>query len=238
MRSKSGSMAGSGEGRGSGLMRLRDRIMFDRQTFQRLDKKKRWLFIWDYYKIPIISVVLILTVGAIILTGLGRQEADLYVVMVNANKEIDNSVIPELLAENGIDLKDRKIDFETDYTLKYDDITETDVQTVEVLAVRFGIGDLDVFAADKAVFESYAEKDAFIDLSLFISEDDLKSYEADLYRYTNSDGKEIVGGVWLREGSPLHKAGLYHDDVLVGVAALAQNLDNALHLVRQLITAR
>jgi len=219
-------------------MRFRDRIRFDRQTFQRLDKKNRWLFIWDYYKIPIITVILIVTVCAIILTGLGRQEADLYVVMVNANTEIDSSVIPGLLEKNGIDFEDRKIDFETDYTLKYDDVTETDVQTVEVLAVRFGIGDLDVFAADEAVFKSYADKDAFIDLSLFISEDDLKPYEEDLYRYINTDGQEIIGGVWLREGSPLHEAGLYHDDVLIGVASLAQNLDNALHLVRQLITVR
>ena len=214
-------------------MTLAERLRRDAATLRRLDRKKRWLFIWDYYKIPIIFFVLAAVIGLILVTGITHGNADLYVVMVNANSEVESGSVPNLLEKYGIDLADLKIDVETGYALKYDDFTETDVQTVEVLAVRFGIGDLDVFVADEAVFDSYAAKDAFIDLSLFIPEELLKSNEANLYRYKNEDGHEKVGGLWLREGSPLHEAGLYYGDVLIGVAATAENLDSALLFIKQ-----
>lgn len=216
-------------------MRIKDRLRADAVTFQRLDSKDRWLFIWDYYRVPIITVLVVLAVISLILIGLGRNDTVLYVVMVNADDETEKTVVMDLLQDGGVDLDGRNVDVDTSYTLDYDDVTETDVQTVEVLAVRFGIGDLDVFAADEAVFESYAVKDAFIDLSLFIPAEVLEANEADLYRYKNSDGYEIVGGLWIREGSPLHEAGFYSEDALIGVAAMAQNLDNALLLVQQLL---
>ncbi|NLM62159.1 MAG: hypothetical protein GX193_08810 [Clostridiales bacterium] len=209
-----------------------EQLKKDIATFRRLDKRHRWLFIWDYYRIPIISVLIIAAIGAAVAFGVMRDDKDLYIVMVNANREVVVESVPTQLEKNGIDLAGMKIDVETSYTLKYEDFTQADVQTVEVLAVRFGIGDLDVFAADEPVFRSYAEKDAFVDLSLFIPKDVLGSKEADLYRYRNSDGHEIVGGIWLRKGSPLHEAGLYSGDVLIGVAALAENLDNALLFIR------
>jgi len=219
-------------------LKLSDRIRLDRQTFSRLDGKRKWLFIWDYYRVPIISFMLLLAVAVIVIIGVGRNKADLYVVMVNANREAGGSEAAEALKNRGVGLDGRTIDIETSYTLKFEDVTETDIQTIEVLAVRFGIGDLDVFVADEPVFESYAEKDAFVNLKLFISSEELQAVEEDLYSYANEDGAEIIGGMWLRKGSPLHEAGLYQGDVLIGVASNAQNLDNALELVRQFITAR
>jgi hypothetical protein len=216
-------------------MKLINQIKSDMATFRRLDKKKRGLFVWDYYKIPILSAAVILAVLITVLVGIRRADTVLYVVMVNANNEADSSIIPNLLEDNGVDLANRKIDVETNYTLHYDTFADTDAETLQVLAVRFGISDMDVFAADKAVFEKYAAKDAFVDLSLFIPKELLNSHEADLYRYTNSDGHEITGGVWLREGSPLHEAGYYQGDVLIGVVANAENLDNALLLIKQLL---
>ena len=132
-------------------MTLAERLRRDAATLRRLDRKKRWLFIWDYYKIPIIFFILAAVIGLILVTGITHGNADLYVVMVNANSEVESGSVPNLLEKYGIDLADLKIDVETGYALKYDDFTETDVQTVEVPAVRFGIGDLDVFVADEAV---------------------------------------------------------------------------------------
>ncbi len=217
-------------------MNLSNQIKRDKLTFRRLEGNKKWLFIWDYYKIPIISILVVLSIGVLLLVGLNKAKTGLYIVMVNTNSEIDRKTIPHLFEENGIDLAGRKTDVETNYTLRYDDITETDVETVQVLAVRFGIGDLDLFVANEAVFESYAVKDAFVDLSLFIPEELLKENEADLYRYKNTDGHEITGGLWIRKGSPLHNAGFYQEDVLIGAAYLAENLDNALDFIQQLLS--
>ena len=216
-------------------MRIRDRIKSDAATFKRLDKREKMLFVWDYYRVPIIAATIVIVLVSIIMLRLGRNDTSLYVVMVNANNEVESTIIYDLLESGGVETENNYIDVETSYTLRYDDVTKTDVDTVEVLAVRFGIGDLDVFAADEAVFESYATKGAFVDLSLFIPAEILQQNEADLYRYKNEDGHEIVGGIWIREGSPMYEAGFYRGDALIGVAALAQNLDNAIVLVKQIL---
>ena len=119
------------------------------------------------------------------------------------------------------------------YTLRYDDYSSTDGETVQVLAALFGIGDLDLFVADEPVYSSYVAQDAFIDLSLFVEKEDLEPY--DLYTYTGEEGREIVAGIWLHEGSPLHRAGYYTGDVIIGVAANAQNLDPAVDFMKTLI---
>ena len=57
------------------------------------------------------------------------------------------------------------------------------------------------------------------------------------YWYTNEEGREILGGLILSPGSVIHSAGYYHADVVIGVAANAQNLDEAVAFVEQLLIA-
>lgn len=104
-----------------------------------------------------------------------------------------------------------------------------------MLAALFGIGDLDVFVADEAVFDSYADQDAFVDLSLFVEPEVLEACSDALYYTENADGEQILSGIRLREGSFLHRAGYYGQEVLMGVAANAQNLDNAVTMVQQVL---
>ena len=54
------------------------------------------------------------------------------------------------------------------------------------------------------------------------------------YTCTTEDGNEIVAGIWLHDGSPLHEAGYYTGDVVIGVAANAQNLDPAVEFMKAL----
>ena len=100
------------------------------------------------------------------------------------------------------------------------------------LAALFGISDLDLFAADEAVFEGYAQQDAFADLSVLIDRELLAG--ADLYTYT-LEGKTVTGGIVLHSGSALHEAGYYHGDVIVGAAVNAEHLEEAVAVLRQLL---
>lgn len=214
-------------------MRLLDSIRRDIKTARSLDKKDRLEFVWDYYKIPI-TVLLSLFVLAVLtfafrLNGAGTA---MYAVLINADDTGDSAVLDGLLARSGIDTDGKTVDVAAGYTLRYDDPTNTYADTIQVLAALFGIGDLDLFAADDAVFRSYAEMDAFIDLSLFIERDVLDRHQ--LYTYVNGSGRQVVAGIRLSAGSPLHTAGYYDGDVWIGVAANAQNLDPAIAFMKQL----
>ena len=220
-------------------MKFKQRLQADREIFRSLSKEEKPLFIWDYYKIPILSVViaLVLTVTALI-SWAGKKDIAMYAVFVNSDVsvvEAQPEMLNALLAESGTDMDGKTIDITADLTLGQNYSNETDGQTIQILASLFGISGLDVFAADQASFERYSSQDAFVDLSLFVAPELYEQSGCTPYRYANSEGREILGGIVLHPGSALHEAGYYHDDIIIGVAANAENLEAAVAFVTRVL---
>ena len=80
-----------------------------------------------------------------------------------------------------------------------------------------------------------AVQDAFVDLSLFLEPELYENTGSEPHWYENGEGRTILGGIVLKEGSALHQAGYYHANVVIGVAANAENLDAAVTFVRQVL---
>lgn len=220
-------------------MKLKKRIQRDRAVFRSLSREERLLFIWDYYKIPILSAVsvLVLLVTALF-SWAGRKDIAMYAVFVNSDASVvqtNPGLLEEILGAGGVDMAGKTIDITADLTLGKDYSSETDGMTIQVLASLFGISGLDVFAAEQETFQRYAVQDAFIDLSLFLEPELYEKAGCVPCRYPNGSGQEILGGVILKPGSALHAAGFYHEDVVVAVAANAQNLEEAISFVEQLL---
>ena len=222
-------------------MRLKKRLEADREILKTLNREERLLFIWDYYKIPILSVAVTLALlVTALLSWIGRKDVAMYAVFLNSDVSVVEAkpeLLDALLAQAGVDMDGKTIDLTADLTLGKDYSNETDGQTIQILASLFGISGLDVFAAEQASFERYAAQDAFVDLSLFLESELYEKIGCAPYWYVNGDGQEIMGGIALKAGSALHEAGYYHEDVLIGVAATAQNLEEAVAFVKQLLIA-
>lgn len=220
-------------------MKLSDRIKADREQLRTLSKESRRLFIWDYYKIPILSAAcLLLALVLAVCTWAGKRDTAMYAVFVNSDAslvEVDPDLLDALLAQGGMDMEGKTIDITADLTLGQEYSGENDGQTIQVLAALFGISGLDVFAADQAVFDRYASQDAFVDLSLFLEQALYETQICQPYWYANSDGQTILGGIILSPGSVLHAAGYYHGEVVVGIAGNAENLEEAVLFLRQLL---
>ena len=217
-------------------MNLKKRWKADWEALKKLSGQEKWLFIWDYYRIPLIALGCVMILTAItLLTNAGREEVALYAVFVNSDRtleEPDSTLLDALAERAGIPMEGRAVDVTANLTLGQDLNEAYDAQTVQVLAALFGISDLDLFAADEAVFEGYAQQDAFADLSVLIDRELLAG--ADLYTYT-LEGKTVTGGIVLHSGSALHEAGYYHGDVIVGAAVNAEHLEEAVAVLRQLL---
>ena len=217
-------------------MNLKKRWKADREALKKLSGQEKWLFIWDYYRIPLIALGCVMILTAItLLTNAGREEVALYAVFVNSDRtleEPDSTLLDALAERAGIPMEGRTVDVTANLTLGQDLNEAYDAQTVQVLAALFGISDLDLFAADEEVFEGYAQQDAFADLSVLIDRELLAG--ADLYTYT-LEGKTVTGGIVLHSGSALHEAGYYHGDVIVGAAVNAEHLEEAVAVLRQLL---
>lgn len=217
-------------------MNLKKRWKADREALKKLSGREKWLFVWDYYKIPLIALCCVIFLTAItLLTGAGREEVALYAVFVNSDRNLeepDSTQLDALAERAGIPMEGRTVDVTANLTLGQNLNEAYDAQTVQMLGALFGISDLDLFAADQAVFERYAQQDAFADLSVLIDRELLAG--ADLYTYT-VEGKTVTGGIVLHSGSALHEAGYYHGDVIVGAAVNAENLEEAVAMLRQLL---
>ena len=215
-------------------MRLIQTLRRDRETLKQLDRKARLQMIWDYYKLPIIGAVCVFILAVLtIAIRISASGTAFYAVFVNAEEGGKKDGLDELLLRSGLSLDGKTIDVSANYALHYDDPANSYADTVQVLAALFGIGDLDIFAADEPVFQAYADKDAFVDLSLFIERQDLDRMKK--YTRPGEGGRELVVGLYLSSPSPLHTAGYYSGEVIIGIAANARNLDESLAFVKQLL---
>lgn len=218
-------------------MTWRNSLRQDRETLKRLEPKARIQFIWDYYRLPIIAAavgiaLLITAVGL----NLGRGKVAMYAVFVNTDQtglEPDAALLDAVLEEAGTDMGKKHIDITANLYLGQDGTY--DGETIMVLSALFGISDLDLFAADEAVFRRYADQNAFADLSKLIEPELLGEHERDLYYYDTEDGQRVLGGIVLHPGSVLHRAGYYHADVIIGAAINGENLDEAVRFIRALL---
>lgn len=224
-------------------MKWREQLEKDKKQLAELKTtEKKIQFIWDYYKIPIITVtvvVAILIISAI--SNIGRQNTKMYVVLLNNDSlvsECDETVFNRMLENGGIDMSKSKVDVNKDLSLGREHNEAADMETLQVLTALFSISDLDVYVADKENFDYFVKEDGFANLNALLDRNLLEEYENDLYVYQDSRGNTVTGGIILHSDSLLHKAGYYHDDVIIGIVGRAVNLDEAVTFVNELLRSR
>lgn len=218
-------------------MKIKKRLKLDRQAFSQLDRHDRLVFLWDYYRIPILALVCaaVLTVVTVLTTA-SRGKVAMYAVFVNtASPEGDRQALETLLAQGGVDMSGRRVDVTADLHLGQGLEETGNAQSIQVLAALFGISGLDFFAADQTVFDMYAKQGAFVDLTFFLDGETLERHREDLCYYPDAAGQPVLMGIRLSPGSGLHRAGYFLADVVVGVAANAQNMEEAVCFLRQLL---
>ena len=220
-------------------MSLKDRIKKDRVTFENItNKKDKYIFLWDYYKAPIILTILVFVLLLYLLFSIiGRRQNILYVVLLNTDSsivEVNESIFIDELTKTDIDSTNKNVDVNAYLSLGLDE--SQDGETLQVLNALFSITDLDLFISPKEYFDMFVDKDAFCDLSLLLDKELLNKHKDDLYICKDSNNQDIVAGVILHSDSIIHNAGYYHDDVIIGATNNGVNLDNAITFINQLLT--
>lgn len=219
-------------------MNFVDRLKSDIQKVKKIDdNKKKLSFIWSYYKFFIIGFITVCLLLIVIISNFFKyRNVAMYVVMVNTDSaitEVNSDVFKDTLVKEGYDIGNKTIDIDASMSLGLELHEEEDVQTLQVLNALFTISDLDVFVADEDNFKRFADQDGFADLALLIDNELLNNYK--LYKHTKENGQEVVDGIYLNVGSLLHKAGYYHDEVVIGACANGNGIEEAILLIKGLI---
>ena len=223
-------------------MRLLDQIRKDRKQLQELpDRQSRLQFIWDYYKIPILAVLFIVTVALIGMINAGRNaDVVMRAVLLNSDaviSECDETPFSKMFEDAGVDMKGKKVEVNDKLSLERDYTSDEDGQTLQVIAAMLTMGDLDLFVADEKQFARFSEEGVFADLNKLIEKEILDRFADDVYRTIDSQGNEMIAGIVLHEDSPLHKAGYYHENVILGVVSSGNDMEEAIVFVKQFLSS-
>ena len=215
-------------------MKLHETISQDKEKLSRLDKKGKALFLWDYYKIPILAAAVVLFIATIaFFDSLGRKDVLFYAVLLNSDDqavEADQSVFDSLMESSGYDMDRKTVDIRTDLRLGDEYNSQQDGQTLQVLTALFAISDMDIYVSPKEYFDLFARDEGFADLSQILEQDLLNRYRDSLYYY-----EEKPCGIILKNGSVLHQAGYYHDEVIIGIVTNAVNRQAAIDFLSGLL---
>ena len=104
-------------------MKWKEQLRKDKQTLAGMAPRQKMLFIWDYYKLPILSLLLVAVLaGAGAAAAARSAHTAFYAVMVNANNEVQADPFTPLLEQGGVDMTGKSVDIEANYTLHYDDV--------------------------------------------------------------------------------------------------------------------
>ena len=222
-------------------MRWTEQLKTDRQRWYTLpDTGSKITFLYDYYKVPILVILItVILIVTSVVSGIGRSRVKFHAVLLNNDclvTQYDESVFSDLMTQAGYDMSHSRVDVRTDLSLGRGETTDAD--TLQVLSALFMVSDVDLYIADEEYFRSFAEQGAFADLSLLADRSLWENTPEDLFWCTREDGSEILAGIILHQGSPLHEAGYYHNDVVMGVAAQADRLQEALDFLTEILRDR
>ena len=220
------------------IERLIAQFRKDRETLRGLQGKKKLQFVWDYYKIP--SIVIAFSAVVAVLAVFVRsptKDTAVYIVWVNAVSQDENSYFDDLLHAADPEFSEKFTDLNTGYSLGIEGNEASDAQTLQVLAALFGVGDLDIYIADKTYFDQYERKDAFADLSELLPEEILSQAGNRICYHVTGKGVRIPDAYVITEGSGADIAGYLRpgEKAYLGILDNAQNKENAAKLLAEMI---
>lgn len=188
--------------------------MEQKTPFKELNSGQKLQYIWDYYKIPIIAVILVIVVITSFVRDVTSQKnTALSVVCVNASGGADtdgDSLFGDVLKSSGYDTSKNEISVNTNINISLDS-NGLDYQNMAVLAAHFSAHDYNICFMDDKTFDHYAESESFCDLRDYLDDETIEKYTDSLTYMTSESGEKIPVGIRLSADTNnwLKDSGLY-----------------------------
>lgn len=180
-----------------------------RPDFKNMSTKKKFEYVWDYYRLHI-SIIIILTIifSSIFHYYATMKEPVMSAVFINGYSPYEGLLgLDEFFTAQGFDADTQEISITTSLKLSLtEESYQADYYTLESLNAMFAAGDLDIFAAPRQLYNQFAPAGYVADLRIVFSEAELAAFEGILLYVTNTEtGEKIPCGFdmsenrWLKE---------------------------------------
>jgi len=220
---------------------LKDTLREERNKIKSMNPKDRPWYIWEYYRIPIIivivAIILISSIGSAVYNN--RFETALSCVILNSSPTGEADSVDEYFNQGFrqyIDLKeDAKIDVDYSMSPTFDESSMdefTYAQLAKLTAMISSQG-LDVMIGKPDTIDHFGEMGGFLDLKELLPADFYDKVKENLYFVTNQETGEKIGCGLLMEGTDFcEKTGLAIDTPILAVMSNSTHTDTSLDLIR------
>lgn len=206
-------------------------------------KNKAW-YIWEYYKIPIIGVV----IGVSLCISIGmamhqnRFDTALSCVIVNARPAGETDSVESWFNQDFgtfISLSpDARIsvDYSMSFNFEEDSMSETTYAYVAKLTAMVSSRELDVMIADKAIIDHFGGMGGYGDLRELLPPGLYEQIKDRAYTVTDQEsGAEIPCGLLIGGTDFGRKTGLILDEPILAVMSNSTRTDTAVSLISYLL---
>lgn len=219
---------------------IHDEIKEQNKKFGTLTLGEKIRYIWEYYRVPIISVILIVIVVASFVNAFIRNNYDnVCYIAVCDGKITDHADNRDVLSTGfteyiGIDGRKKRIDLDYSYNLIEQDMDQDPAISANKIYILASAREIDGYMAEKEYIDLFStKKEAFLyDLNELFSEKEMEFLRDYLIYFTTGEGHTIPIAVDLSKASKIQSSDLTLKNPCYGIVFTSKHPDNAADFVR------
>lgn len=210
-----------------------DEIREQRGKLKGKTLKEKWLYFWEYYRVPaLITVLVIVFAGSIIYSIATQKDIVFYGMFINGFTTEDQAVIMEEFTQYaGIDTNEFAATLDPNFVIEENPSDQYSMANLQKIMAMVASQEVDGATADEATFTSYAANGYFADLTEVLPADLLSQYEDKLFYcdLTDDEKGEVPVGIYMTGAAKLEELGAYGDldQVIYGIFTNTKRADMA-----------
>ena len=220
---------------------FKERLHEEAAKLKEMSFKDKFWYIWEYYKFPIIGVIiavfLVGSIGSAMYNN--RFDTALSCAVLNSRYDSDALTVDQYFNEGfrafiGLD-ENTKIDVDYSMSPTFDESAMNEYSYAELakLTAMISSKGLDVMIGRPDVIDHYGEMVGFLNLEEALPPDLYEQVKDYLYPVTNAEtGQESFCGLRLEDTSFGEKTGLILDNPVLTVMSNSPHTDTAIQLIR------
>lgn len=207
-----------------------------KEKFKTLSTKKKVEFIYDYYKLPIIAVLLgIIILSYTVYSIATKQDTYCNITYYGSNAGSEElSTIKDTLNERILSDNKKSTIFIESIFVSPDSNYGDDPASTQAFAVKLAANEIDILLINKNYFNYFASQDMLLDLNSLTGFDSLSLSENDLIMAKDYSGNEKLYGIKINNLNLLKDAIFDLDNTVLAIAISSQRNEQVLQVLKEL----
>ncbi|MFA9375472.1 MAG: hypothetical protein ACERKZ_01845 [Lachnotalea sp.] len=213
-------------------MSFKEQYFIEKEKLSTMNKKEKFEYIWEYYKLWFIGFVIIVALLYGIIDAQIQNSKDdfIYVTMINSQLVSNNetTLIDDFSIYAGIDVSKESANLDVSIQMDPELSDEYSMNCSAKLFAQFAAQTIDMTVMDKDMIDFFMDKDAFSKLDEVLPSDFYNAHKDNFITGTDSEGNEYICAMDVSDSVILQDANAYTEPPYISIISNTKNLDNCI----------